>query len=201
MKVPALILVALSSFGAVAVPDDISNEVQGWLTSDASANAIMISTSTNMPMYYLLYQFEWWRITLEYHRRLNSLWEFQGLLSMTWYESPDSSWYMPAAGLSVVRYLRANKHGFYFGGLLLLDFVRCTLKEANQTAEAFSPALCAVIGYKHVFRSGFCINFSIAPGVKVYHSFIFPMYGTKGYAEREGPRFYGRDTVGAGWAF
>lgn len=157
-----------------------------------------------MPGYWLrYYQLAWWQINLDYHRRLNSFWELQSLLSLARVEYPNTSRWYPSVGLAGVRYLRAHREGFYFGGLLLLEFSRVIFREWDIAAEVFEPGFYLLVGYKHVFRSGFCINFAIAPGVRVAHTLIFSASPVPHEKVSVDPRVtYGDwDTLGFGWAF
>jgi hypothetical protein len=164
---------------------------------------LLISTSSNMPMYWLLYRIEWWQLNIDYHRRLNDFWELQSLLSLARIEYPEMRYWYPAAGLAGVRYLRARRQGFYFGGLLLLRFPKVIFKEWDMSAETFGPGLYLLAGYKHVFRSGFCLNIAIAPGVTVCHTLTFsvPPFPKEEVLVDPEVTFGGWDSIGLGWAF
>jgi hypothetical protein len=192
MKVAALILVVLSSFVAVKAPADSSSASSSRLPANERANALLISTPFVMPVYWLLYQLEWWQINLEYHRKLNNHWELQYLILLGRLKVPDETpehivWYREV-GLAGVRYLGARRQGFYFGGLLRLQFPKNIIKEWYLFEESFEPGLCLLAGYKHVFLSGLCINFAIATGITAYN-------------ELTKVRYEGWGTIGAGWAF
>ncbi len=202
MKAVLPILLVVSWLGAAEARADSASADSSRQPAGDRANALLISTSSNMPLYWLLYQIEFWQINLDYHRRLNRFWELQGLLSLARMESPEMRYWYPTVGLAGVRYLRARRHGFYFGGLLLLEFTKAIFKDWDMSAEVFEPGLYLLAGYKHVFRSGFCINFAIAPGIRVSHSFSFavPPLNDEVDVQPEAMTCT-RYTLGMGWAF